>query len=93
MRKVDELVLNKDLKLVQVWEVDYGDGDNEELEEKELRRYRFPHPILPIPLGASFNVSNCTEVSTFQLCVILLAIKVVRGIGTISGASLEGCID
>jgi hypothetical protein len=66
--KVDELVENKDLELVEAWMVDYGDDDPEELEEKELRRYRYPHPILPDSLGREFQ---CLELFGGR-CISLL---------------------
>lgn len=55
VEKVQEKVENNELELVQVWKVVYPDGDCEELEEKQLRRYRYPAPIRPPCLGRDLH--------------------------------------
>lgn len=55
MEKVKDKVENAEQELVQVWRVSYPDGDSEELEEWQLRLYRYPGPILPPCLGRKFN--------------------------------------
>jgi len=68
VEKVDELVLNDSLELVQVWKVDFGGGFRVEMEEEELRWYRYPQPILPPCLGRQFQCLELFGGMWFRNC-------------------------
>lgn len=67
---VDEEVENEAGEVVPHWKVTYPDDDCEEMDESQIRRYRYPQPCIPPALGRQYQ---CLELfgGKFLIHVVL----------------------